>query len=68
MESQKAPGPDGLNAGFINSNWILFREDIVRLFRSGCRFPPGFNSSFIALIQKVKKLKEVKDYRPISLI
>ncbi|GKB90287.1 RNA-directed DNA polymerase, eukaryota, reverse transcriptase zinc-binding domain protein [Tanacetum coccineum] len=49
----------------------LLEHDIVaavkEFFALGT-FPPGGNSSFIALILKIQDAKFVKDYRPISLI
>ncbi|GJY79348.1 RNA-directed DNA polymerase, eukaryota, partial [Tanacetum coccineum] len=40
----------------------------VREFFTTSKFPPGCNSSFIALIPKKQDAKFVKDFRPISLI
>ncbi|GJS34548.1 RNA-directed DNA polymerase, eukaryota [Tanacetum coccineum] len=49
----------------------VFVEDFceaVEFFFMNGSFPPGCNSSFIALIPKVVDAKFVKDFRPISLI
>ncbi|GJT01135.1 RNA-directed DNA polymerase, eukaryota [Tanacetum coccineum] len=40
----------------------------VSFFFSSGLFPPGCNSSFIALIPKTQEAKLVNDFRPISLI
>ncbi|GKB91890.1 RNA-directed DNA polymerase, eukaryota, reverse transcriptase zinc-binding domain protein [Tanacetum coccineum] len=40
---------------------------VLEFFASG-NFPPGCNSTFIALIPKTHDAKVVKDFRPISLI
>ncbi|GJU36469.1 RNA-directed DNA polymerase, eukaryota [Tanacetum coccineum] len=47
---------------FVDGEWI------VDPFAVKSTFPPGCNSSFIALIPKISDAKGVKDYRPISLI
>nr|GEY09899.1 RNA-directed DNA polymerase, eukaryota [Tanacetum cinerariifolium] len=38
------------------------------VFFSTCIFPPGCNSTFIALIPKIHDAKTIKDFCPISLI
>lgn len=69
--SEKAPGPDGLNAGALKTFWHLLKEKLLKDFQkfmiSG-ELPVGMNSSFIRLIPKVKLPTQIKDYRPISLI
>ncbi|GKA44709.1 RNA-directed DNA polymerase, eukaryota [Tanacetum coccineum] len=40
---------------------------VTELFSTG-KFPPGCNSTFIALIPKIHDAKIVKDFHPISLI
>ncbi|GJW74496.1 RNA-directed DNA polymerase, eukaryota [Tanacetum coccineum] len=51
--------------------WKIIDDDVVvsvlQFFSSGT-FPPGCNSSFIALIPKTQEAKVVKDFRLISLI
>ncbi|GKE04578.1 RNA-directed DNA polymerase, eukaryota, partial [Tanacetum coccineum] len=69
--NNKSSGPDGFSFEFIRKFWSLIDNDVVatisEFFASG-KFPPGCNSSFIALIPKIQGTKVVKDYRPISLI
>ncbi|GJV87160.1 RNA-directed DNA polymerase, eukaryota, partial [Tanacetum coccineum] len=69
--NNKTPGPDGFSFKFFRKFWNLIDKDVVaaisEFFDSG-KFPPGCNSSFIALIPKIQDAKVVKDYRPISLI
>ncbi|GJV06109.1 RNA-directed DNA polymerase, eukaryota [Tanacetum coccineum] len=51
--------------------WNLIDYDVVAAvtsFFSTGSFPPGCNSSFIALIPKTQEAKMVKDFRHISLI
>nr|GEU30488.1 RNA-directed DNA polymerase, eukaryota, reverse transcriptase zinc-binding domain protein [Tanacetum cinerariifolium] len=51
--------------------WYIVDNDVVttvsQFFASG-NFPPGCNSSFIALIPKIHDAKVVKDFCPINLI
>lgn len=58
--SNKAPGPDGFDAGSLKKMWEWIKHEFT--------LPGGFNSSFIALIPKSDSPKLPKDYRPISLI
>lgn len=61
--SDKAPGPDGMNAGALKSLWSLLKG-----FIETGKLPSGMNFSFISLIPKVKLPMMIKDFRPISLI
>ncbi|GKV13733.1 hypothetical protein SLEP1_g24717 [Rubroshorea leprosula] len=67
----KAPGPDGYNFNFLKLFWNSIKEDFVSFFREfhqHSRLVRGLNSSFLALIPKKLSPKELKDFRPISLI
>lgn len=69
--SNKAPGPDGFNMGFLKNLWDTIGMDIfctIKNFFSCGHLPPGMNSSFIALIPKKEGATQVTDFRPISLI
>nr|GEU77674.1 RNA-directed DNA polymerase, eukaryota [Tanacetum cinerariifolium] len=69
--TNKSPGPNGFTFDFIRTFWNTINEDIVnavREFFNTSKFPPGCNSSFIALIPKKQDAKFVKDFRTISLI
>ncbi|KAK1380089.1 hypothetical protein POM88_026833 [Heracleum sosnowskyi] len=55
--SDKAPGPDGLNAGTLKALWRFLKDDMlafVNNFMSSGEIPSGMNSSFISLIPKVE--------------
>jgi hypothetical protein len=70
MGLTKAPGPDGFSALFYQTHWDFFKEEIcnaVRAFILGGEVPEGFYDSFIVLIPKVSKPKELQNFRPISL-
>nr|GEY32049.1 RNA-directed DNA polymerase, eukaryota [Tanacetum cinerariifolium] len=64
-------GPDGFTFEFYHRYWKLIDQYVVvdvNLFFDSGSFPPGYSSSFIALIPKMQDAKVVKDFRPISLI
>ncbi|GJV57301.1 RNA-directed DNA polymerase, eukaryota [Tanacetum coccineum] len=67
----KSPGPDRFTFEFFQKYWKIMGQDIVAAvteFVSTGKFPPGCNSTFIALIPKIHDAKIIKDFRPISLI
>ncbi|XP_019171913.1 PREDICTED: uncharacterized protein LOC109167347 [Ipomoea nil] len=70
MKPFKAPGPDGLQAGFYQHMWDVVGDDVFLLvkeaFATGT-LPEGLNETLIALIPKVKDLESIKQFRPISL-
>lgn len=71
MNSNKAPGPDGINIECYKRFWSVIHKDLMEMIRdffSSNKLPPGVNSSFIVLIPKKDSPKVVADYRPISLI
>ncbi|KAE8656311.1 putative naringenin-chalcone synthase [Hibiscus syriacus] len=70
-DSNKAPGPDGLNLGFFKRLWPILKEDIMIFFRNfylGKDWEHGVNHTFITLIPKISKAGGLDDYRPISLV
>ncbi|XP_075092306.1 uncharacterized protein LOC107821421 [Nicotiana tabacum] len=69
--SDKAPGPDGYTMGFFRKCWDILKEDIMAAFNnfhSQEMFEKSFNATYIALIPKKTGAKELRDFRPISLI
>lgn len=69
--SLKAPGPYGLNAGWIKSFWNTISGKIEFFFEEfflNSFIPRGSNSSFFTLIPKKNCPESVLDFRPISLI
>lgn len=67
----KAPGPDGFSMAFFIQCWEIIGADVIaavqNFFEQGL-FEKGFNATFVALIPKRVGAKELKDFRPISLI
>ena len=69
--NDKSPGPDGFNFKFIKHFWKELKPEFLRFiaeFFVNASFPKGSNSSFIALIPKLKDPQVISDFRPISLI
>jgi hypothetical protein len=71
MDGDKAPGPDGFSMAFFQGCWDVIKGDFVAVFaefHERGKFVKSINSTFIALIPKVHGAKEIKDFRPISLV
>ncbi|KAL4312751.1 hypothetical protein GQ457_01G025880 [Hibiscus cannabinus] len=71
MDSNKAPGPDGFNIGFLKKFWPNLKIEIMNFFR--CFFKGegvdwSFNQSFVVLIPKKVNPVRIEDFRPISLV
>lgn len=70
MGSFKAPGPDGLQAGFFKSQWKIIGPSFCRLVGEILNDPSkvsSINETFLTLIPKIENVCRVKDFRPISL-
>ena len=70
MELDKAPGPDGFTASFLQSCSPIVEKDLCRMIRKsqGCQKIGGStNSAFLALIPKEKGTNSFSIFRPISL-
>ncbi|XP_061366310.1 uncharacterized protein LOC133309544 [Gastrolobium bilobum] len=66
----KAPGPDGLNAAFFQSQWHLVGKSVCELIRSIFDDPRKIqlvNQTHLCLIPKVDNPECVRDFKPISL-
>lgn len=70
MHPAKSLGPDGLPALFYNKFWSLVGDGVsnmvVRFLNQGV-MPKRVNDTTVVLIPKIKKPKDMKDLRPISL-
>ena len=66
----KAPGPDGIPAAFFQKHWKSMGKGVLttcmHILNDGGSIAP-LNHTLIALILKVKKLRKVTEYKPISL-
>nr|XP_009762741.1 PREDICTED: uncharacterized protein LOC104214730 [Nicotiana sylvestris] len=67
----KAPGPDGFTMAFFTTCWEVVKKDVVavvQIFYEQGIFEKSLNATFVALIPKKLGAKELRDFRPISLI
>lgn len=70
-DSDKSPGPDGMNFGFVKQFWEVMQVDFLNCFahfHATGRLVKGGNSSFIVFVPKKDNPQRVEEYRPISLI
>ena len=70
LKASKAPGPDGLHAGFFQSFWLTMgdsvKAEVKKAFRE-CKIPEYLNRTNVVLIPKIAGLESLGNYRPISL-
>ncbi|GKV13708.1 hypothetical protein SLEP1_g24695 [Rubroshorea leprosula] len=70
IHSSKAPGPDGMNAGFFKQYWPIIGQEVttaVLQFLNDGIMANGLNKTHIVLIPKKKNPVSMKDFCPISL-
>lgn len=70
MGAFKAPGPDGLQVAFYQSQWQFVGESICNLVRNIFNDPAQvneINETFLSLIPKGDQVCHIKDFRLISL-
>ena len=69
LKNNKAPGPDGFNAGFFKRMWHIVGEDVINAVRSFFQTRRMFkemNATSISLIPKVANPTRLTDFHPIS--
>jgi hypothetical protein len=70
MKPFKAPGPDGLHAGFFQRTWATIKESVVKevqgIFNCGV-IPEYLNQTLITLIPKCVGADCLSKFRPIGL-
>ena len=70
MKPYKAPGPDGLHAGFFQRFWLTVgdsvRKEVEKAFIER-KVPEYLNKTHIVLIPKIQGPETIGNYRPISL-
>ena len=70
LKAFKAPGPDGLHAGFFHRFWLIVGNSVVDVIKKvfADKVVPNYlNITLIALIPKIQSLETLNNYRPISL-
>jgi hypothetical protein len=71
LEGDKALGPDGFIMAFFQICWPVLQDDIMGFFEEVYdqgQFESSLNATFLALIPKKNDARNIKDFRPISLI
>ena len=71
MDRDKAPGLNGFSLAFFQDCWEVVKGDFMEVFadfHTQGKFMKSINSTFILLIPKIHRAKEIKDFRPISLV
>lgn len=70
LKGNAAPFPDGIQARFYQTYWVIVSEEItynILNILNNHESPHSFNKTFITLIPKQKKPTKPKGYRPIAL-
>ena len=70
MYPLKSPGPDCMPPLFFQHFWPTIGNVVTKTildFLNPGIYPPNFNDTHIVLIPKVKELKRITNYCPISL-
>jgi hypothetical protein len=71
MDSNSAPRPDGLPAGFYKKMWPIIKDVIFEMFNklhSEDLNMSRMNYGLITLIPKLKEANNIKQYHPICLL
>ena len=71
FEGDKAPGPDGFPMAFFQACWDVIKLDLMEIFQvffERGQFEKSLNATFITLIPKKQAAREIRDFRPISLV
>ena len=66
----KAPGPNGLHAGFFHRFWLIMGNSVVNVMKQVFlerKVLEYLNKTHIALIPKIQSLETLGNFRPISL-
>ena len=70
MAPLTAPSPDGMSPIFYKSFWHIVGKDVTEVVLNALNsgiILESLNTTYIALIPKIKDPKKVADFRPISL-
>ena len=70
LKAFKAPGPNGLHAGFFHRFWLIMGNSVVNVMKKVFlerKVLEYLNKTHIALIPKIQGLETLGNFRPISL-
>ena len=71
LNGDKALGPNGFTMAFWQFSWDIMKKDVMDFFKDfhqQGRFVKSLNSTFLVLIPKKEGVKDIKDFRPVSLV
>ena len=71
LNGDRASGSDDFVVVFWQFNWDIVKEDVIDFFKDfhqQGRFVKSLNSTFLVLIPKKEGSKDIKDFKPISLV
>ena len=71
FHGDKSPGPDGFPMAFFQACWGIVKSDLLGVFHhfyANGQFEKSLNATFITLIPKKQAAREIRDFRPISLV
>lgn len=71
MNPSSSPGKDGFTGYFYRSRWAIIKEDVFAFvidFFKGAYIPRNISITTLVLIPKTSTLRQLGDYRPISLV
>ena len=71
MNEDKAPGLDSFSITFFRACWVVLKEDIMKVvcnFHASGKFERSLDATFIALIMKVPRVIDPKDFHLINLV
>lgn len=67
MKGDKVSGPDGISISFFQKCWHIVKSDLMKVFEE-FYFSEEFYEHLNTLIPNKHDAKDLKDYRPISLL
>jgi hypothetical protein len=70
FDPDKSPGLDGFTLHFYRNCWEIIKKDLlcmIRYVQTTCKLGGATNTSFLALIPKVKNANSFDRFHPISL-
>ena len=71
MKNNKAPGDDGVVIDIVKEGGEVLHKQLARLFTNCLNqrtIPPEWNNAIIVLLHKKGDVKDINNYRPISLL
>jgi len=71
MNGDKVSGADGFSMAFFQACLVVLKEDVMKVlheFHVSGKFEKSLKATFLALIPKIPRIVDPKDFHPISLV